>query len=117
LLKARLLWDWESYEKFLTDQKEDQLEYQVCRMDICHYTFPENMKLLIQAIGRMKPVDQFEGCGSYNPEIRNYIQKEVTELSRLSESLSCNARFDRENALKHWLISCLIKTLKEQASL
>jgi len=47
----------------------DPLELQVLSVDICHYTFPENMDLVIQAIGRLEPSPSFQGCGSTNDEL------------------------------------------------
>lgn len=117
LLVARLKWDWESYEKLLKGDDKDELEYQVCRMDICHYTFPENMDRIIQAIGKRQPVKDFEGCGSYNSEIKSYIEKEVKSLNDQIKSFELEKELEKEQLARIWLLSSLIKTIKEQAGL
>lgn len=65
LLISRLTWDWEAYESFKEENRNQKLEYQVCRMDICHYDFPHNLKRLLKGLGKMVPVSRFEGCGSF----------------------------------------------------
>jgi hypothetical protein len=35
-LLARLTWDWESYEKLQHGGRFKDIEFQACRMDICH---------------------------------------------------------------------------------
>ena len=66
LLIARLTGDMKSYEKLQYGGELNDIEFQACRMDICHYAFPRNLDLLVQGIGQMKPVKEkeFEGCGS-----------------------------------------------------
>jgi hypothetical protein len=114
LLKARLLWDWKSYEEFLGGDEDNILEYQVCRMDICHYAFPENMDRMIRAIGQMKPVESFEGCGSYNEEIKDYIKEEISEIHNMIDSWKTGKLSDKKDKVKRWLFACMAKTLKEQ---
>jgi len=118
LLIARLTWDWKSYEELVSGDENDVLEYQVCRMDICHYTFPENMDSIIQAVGKMKPVEAFAGCGSYNQDIKNFLKKEISELNKnLDSYFNLKNRSNKNEQVKVWLIACLIKTLKEQVGL
>lgn len=40
LLLARLIWDWDAYEKYQEKGEYKELEFQASRMDICHYAFP-----------------------------------------------------------------------------
>ena len=47
LLIARLIWDWKSYEELQHGGENKELELQVCRMDICHYNFPENLNRFV----------------------------------------------------------------------
>jgi len=49
-------------------------------MDICHYAFPKHLDLLIQGIGRMEPIKNFEGCGSFNSEIKTYVEEQFSIL-------------------------------------
>ena len=116
LLIARLLWDWESYEKYQHGGKNKELELQICRMDICHYSFPKHLDLIIQAIGRMEPLEDFEGCGSYNSEIKTYIEE---QFSGICDYLKIKARNnqDRNDQIRIWLTASLAKTLKEQVRL
>ena len=114
LLIARMTWDWKSYEKYRTGHEGDQLEFQVCRMDICHYNFPGNMDLMIRAIGQLKPVHDFEGCGSCTPKTKLIVEKKIVEINRMLESVS-KEEMDADQRTRSWLLSCLAKTLKEQA--
>ena len=70
LLLARMLWDWELYKKLQKKGEFEELEKQICKIDICHYAFPSNLDLLLKSIGEMKPANDFEGCGSFNDEIK-----------------------------------------------
>ena len=117
LLVARLIWDWKSYGELQTGNEEYELEFQVCRMDICHYNFPGNMDLMIQAIGQLKPVKEFEGCGTYNRDIKSFVEKKFSELNRTLHSINLKIRSDRCGLFKIWLIACLAKTLKEQTGI
>ncbi len=114
LLVARLKWDWKSYEELLQDSGNKELVFQICRMDICHYTFPVNLDRVLKGIGEMKPVENFEGCGSYNSDIKKFIQKEILVLNDLFKSYNKDNKSDKRNLIKSWLIACLMKTLKEQ---
>jgi hypothetical protein len=117
LLIARLKWDWESYEKLLKGDENDELEYQVCRMDICHYNFPVNMDSIIEAIGKLQPVKGFEGCGSYSGEIKDIIEKEVKQLNMQLDTLNADTDLNIDQLSRKWLIASFAKTLKEQAGL
>mgnify|MGYP001829065583 CR=1 FL=1 len=117
LLIARLKWDWESYEKLLKDNSNKELENQVCRMDICHYNFPKIIDSILIAIGRLKPVDIFEGCGSYNSELQSVINDEFILLNEKIKSILSKKESDNELMIKTWLMFCLAKTLKEQVGL
>jgi hypothetical protein len=114
LLIARMTWDWKSYEKYRTGHEGDPLEFQVCRMDICHYNFPGNMDSVIRAIGQLKPVQGFEGCGSCTSNIKLIVEKEIVEINRMLESIS-KEEIDADQWTRSWLLSSLAKTLKEQA--
>ena len=88
LLTARLTWNWKLYDELQIGGDLEQLEQQVCRMDICHYAFPRNLDCLLQSIGSLKPVKKFEGCGSYDKDIKTYID---TELLKLCDWLKTNS--------------------------
>ena len=119
LLLARLTWDWASYEKFKHGGKLKDIEFQACRMDICHYAFPKNLDLLLQGIGQMKAVKEkeFEGCGSYDTNIKAYLEKEFLDLNDELKYLKINDSLNRNNLIKAWLVACLAKTIKENINI
>ncbi len=117
LLVARLTWDWKSYEEYQHKGKYKELEIQVCRMDICHYAFPKNLDSLLQGIGKMEPIENFEGCGSFNTDIKTYIEEQFSGLCDYLKN-NTNTRNPVQNEqIKIWLTACLAKTLKEQVRL
>lgn len=115
LLIARLTWDWAAYEKLQQGGKYKDIESQASRMDICHYAFPKNVNLLLKGIGQMKAVKEkrFEGCGSFNTEIKAFLEKEFLELNDTLKSFEVNNGLSKNDLLKIWLILCLAKTIKE----
>jgi len=117
LLLARLTWDWKSYEELRHGGEFKKLELQACRMDICHYAFPANLDLLLQGIGRMKPVEKFEGCGTFDTNIRAFIENEFLILNDLLKFLAPASISNKNKSIKVWLMACLAKTLKEQVNL
>lgn len=117
LLVARLLWDWESYEKFKTGGANEELEYQVCRMDICHYAFPDNLFRVLKGIGKLEPVEAFEGCGSFNSRIKDTASKEFEILNDSLKSILHSEQPGKNEMMKVWLTACLAKTLKEHIKL
>jgi hypothetical protein len=117
LLIARLLWDWESYEKYTTGEDHRELEYQVCRMDICHYAFPENLFQVLRGIGKLEPVKAFEGCGSFNSRTKDTARKEFEILNDSLKSILHSEQPGKDEMLKAWLTACLAKTLKEHVKL
>ena len=117
LLIARLIWDWKSYEELQRGGENKALELQVCSIDVCHYTFPKNLNLLLRGIGQMKPVERFEGCGSCNLDIKTSVEKEFSSLNDLLKSITSVNQPDKNELVKAWLIACLAKTLKEQVGL
>jgi hypothetical protein len=117
LLIARLTWDWKSYEELQHGGEYKDLELQVCSMDICHYAFPTNLDLLLQGIGEMKPVEKFEGCGSFDNNIKSFIENKFSILNDMLKSLSEAGKSDKNKLTKAWLIACLAKTIKEQVNL
>ena len=117
LLIARLIWDWKAYEEYQQSREYKELEIQACKMDICHYAFPEHLDLLLQGIGRMEPIDNFEGCGTFNTDIKTYVEKQFLELCNYLKSNSNKNISEQNEKIKLWLIVCLTKTLKEQVGL
>lgn len=119
LLLARLTWDWKSFEKLQHGGELKDIEFQACRMDICHYSFPKNLDLLLQGIGQMKAVKEkeFEGCGSYDTNIKAYLEKEFLDLNDELKSLKINDSLNRNNLIKAWLVACLAKTIKENINI
>jgi len=116
LLVSRLMWDWKSYEEYGQGGKCKELEFQVCRIDICHYAFPKHIDLLLQGIGRLEPIDNFEGCGAYSTEIKSYVEEQFLILCDYLKSYD-NYNSDKNEKVKIWLIASLAKTLKEQVGL
>jgi len=117
LLIARLTWDWKSYEELQEGGEYKDLEFQVCRMDICHYAFPDNLDLLLRGIGEMKPVEEFEGCDSFDNNIKSYIENKFSILNDMIKSITEAGKQDKNKLTKVWLIACLAKTIKEQVNL
>jgi len=117
LLITRLIWDWKAYEEYQQRGEDKELEIQACRMDICHYAFPKHLDLLLQGIGRMEPIDNFEGCGSFNTDIKTYVEKQFSILCDYLKSNSNKKNSEQNEKIKLWLIACLAKTLKEQVGL
>lgn len=117
LLLARLTWDWKNYEELQRGGKFKELEFQLCRMDICHYAFPTNLEKLLKGIGKMRPIKNFEGCGSFNENIREFIKKELKAFNNQFRLLNNGETSDHRNQIKIWLTACLMKTLKEQVEL
>jgi len=119
LLLARLSWDWTSYEKLQHGGKFKDIEFQASRLDICHYAFPKNLDLLLEGIGQMKAIEEkrFEGCGSYNTEIKAYLEKEFLDLNDTLKSLQINNGLNTNDLIKTWLVACLAKTIKENINI
>lgn len=119
LLLARLTWDWQSYEKLIRDDELKELELQVCKMDICHYAFPGNLEKLLKGIGQLKAVDEneFEGCGSYNSDIRFWLKKEFLDVNENLKSLADNKTNNKDDLIRIWLLACLAKTIKENINI
>ncbi len=119
LLIARLTWNWKLYNELQNGGELELLEQQACRMDICHYAFPKNLEDLLQSIGKLKPVKEFEGCGTYNSNIKTYLSAEFSKLCNwLRANISTNnIKLDKNEEIQVWLIACLAKTLKEQLDL
>ena len=120
LLIARLTYNWESYEKLQLGGQFKELEFQTCKMDICHYAFPNHLDTLIQAIGKMQSHKDLEGCGSYNSEIKVFITRKYSEIVFLLSEISKNKVRNGQNKndqFKMWLYLCLAKTIKEQTGI
>ncbi len=120
LLIARLTYDWESYEKLQLGGQFKELELQTCKMDICHYAFPNHLDTLIQAIGKMQSHKDLEGCGSYNSEIKMFITGKYMEIVSLLGEISKRnvlAEQNQNNQFRIWLYFCLAKTIKEQTGI
>ena len=117
LLIARLKWDWKSYESLLRDNSNKDLENQVCRIDICHYNFPEIINSVLIGIGQKKPVELFEGCGSFTSNIKSSVEGEFDLLTEIIKDKSSGKEPDQKTMIRIWLYLCLAKTLKEQVGL
>ena len=115
LLLARMTWDWSSYEDLQQGGALKDLELQTCKMDICHYAFPENLNLLLKGIGQMRAVEEreFEGCGSYNHEIKEYLEIEFSALNKTLELIKTAGALNKNDRIRAWLTACLAKTIKE----
>ena len=119
LLLARITLDWQSYEKLQYGGEFRKIELQASRMDICHYAFPENLDLFLEAIGQMKAIEEnkFEGCGSFNDDIKEYFEKEFLDLNNTLKSLQSNKDLNKNDILRVWLFACLAKTIKENINI
>lgn len=120
LLNTRLTYNWESYEKLQQGGQLKELELQTCKMDICHYAFPNHLNSLIQAIGKMQSHKDIEGCGSYTSEIRMFITRKFSEIVTSIIEIVKDKAFLNQNKndqFRIWLYLCLAKTIKEQTSI
>ena len=120
LLISRLTYDWESCEKLQLGGQFKDLEFQTCRMDICHYAFPNHLDTLIQAIGKMQPRKDPEGCGGYTSEIKVLITNKffdivstIIDITKGKVLLNMN----KNDRFRVWLYLCLAKTIKEQTDI
>ena len=115
-LLDRLLWNFETERKALEKHFGDII-YQIDRTDICHYTFPDNVKKMIKAIGQLKPSQDFEGCGSHDEEHKILALHYVMELDAWmrGEMSEDGKTLGEKTLLKKWLVACLAKTIKELA--
>ncbi len=127
LLLARLMWDWKTLEQQSQKSMEEiskeggdrGLEYQIFRMDICHFAFPVHLINVIRGIAKMRPVENFEGCGICNSHIKKSIHSELRKINDwlISWKSAPITGQDREEHTRIWLFACLAKTIKEQAGL
>jgi hypothetical protein len=117
LLISRLKWDWKTYESLLEDNANKELENQVCRIDVCHYNFPGIIDSLLNGIGQLKPVEAFEGCGSFTSNIKSSIKDEFNLLRDRIKDILYKEKPDKRAMMRTWLYLCLAKTLKEQVGL
>ncbi len=127
LLLARLKWDWKALEELsqrsmeeISRQEDDMgLEYQIYRMDICHFSFPVHLINILRGIGEMKPLVKFEGCGTYNSNIKKSIRAELLNINDwlLSREATGTGGLDQDELARIWLFACLAKTIKEQVGL
>ena len=92
---------------------------QIEATDICHYAFPGNLERMIEAIGRLEPVRDFVGCGSYDQVRRSLAQEYVRALRGWlhGEPGHLAGELGDRTPAKEWLAACLAKTLKELAGL
>ena len=68
----------------------------------------------------MKPVKNLEGCGTFNAEIKNFIDEQFSILYDYLKSKTVsniNSNPEKRELLKVWLSACLAKTIKEQVGL
>lgn len=117
LVIARITGDWETYEILEKGEKHKGLIFQACRIDTCHYTFPNNLDLLLKGIGNLNPYPEFEGCGSYSKEIKNSAKDEFLALNHRLEELLSFSNPNIDTMITIWLTACLAKTIKEQVGL
>ena len=117
LLIARLKWDWKAYESLLRENANKDLENQVCRIDICHYNFPKIINSVLIGIGQLKPVDLFEGCGSFTSDIKSSVEGELDSLTDIIKDKFAWKEPDKKTMIRIWLYFCLAKTLKEQVGI
>ena len=114
-LLARLSGDWKAYEELQHGGEFEKLEYQIARMDICHYAFPSNLDLVIQGIEKMQPISEseFEGCGTFNEGIKVHLKKEFENLNKEITIIAASSYLEIDEKIQLWLTMCLAKTIKE----
>ena len=114
----RLLWKFGNTRQPLSE-KFDEIGEQIDRTDICHYTFPANVERVISAIGRLTPLSDFEGCGSFGSEQQCLTEEYFHTLLNWLHKRKCrlDEQLGESTPLKRWLAACLAKTLKEYTGL
>ncbi len=117
LLIKRLL--WKPNERHCLGVQLDQLQDQIERTDICHYTFPDNIERVLAGIGSLAPAKDFQGCGSCNSKIKREVSVWYQQLCKWinGEPGYLDRVLGKKNNMKIWLAACLAKTLKEQVGL
>jgi len=117
LLIKRLL--WKPIKRYNLGDQLDQLQDQIERTDICHYTFPDNIERVIAGIGSLTTAKDFQGCGSYNSVIKQRVLMWFKQLCKWisGEPGYLDRILGKRNNIKIWLAACLAKTLKEQVGL
>jgi len=119
MLLARLRWDWASIERNRSTFALEGIEYQIATTDICHYTFPRNVERVVQAIGKLEPVERFEGCGTYCKRIEFSCASKYSELCEwLTEGTGRGVPdLGPREPIRVWLVACMAKTLKANVKL
>ena len=114
----RLLWKFGN-ERQPLPEKFDEIGEQIDRTDICHYTFPVNVERIISAIGRLMPLSDFEGCGSFGSEQLRLTEEYFNELCNWLQKRRSrlDTQLGKRTPLKRWLAACLAKTIKEYTGL
>lgn len=74
---------------------------------------------MIEAIGKLEPVLDVEGCGSFDEERLQFSQRYFSDLTAWLQGRKSETEemLGERNHLKEWLVACLAKTLKELAGL
>jgi hypothetical protein len=100
-------------------QEAKEIRSLITRLEICHYSFPENIERVIEAIGKLEPVSDFEDCGSFDEERLQFSQRYFSDLTAWLQGRKSETEemLGERNHLKEWLVACLAKTLKELAGL
>jgi hypothetical protein len=114
---ARL--QYKSVEEYRLGGRWSELEFQAERIDTCHYTFPRNLDLLLQGIGTLKALPNFEGCGFYSTKTERFVSQQFDSLCEWLETESPvnDLGLGPKEPFKIWLVACLAKTIKESVSL
>ena len=117
MLIARLL--WRSVAQYRSGGELSELEYQIEATDICNYAFPRNLDKVIKGIGKLEPVKEFQGCGTFDSEIKSFLKGEFKNLCTwISKGgQSGEIYLGEKEAMKIWLAACLAKTIKEDLHL
>ncbi|MBI2928356.1 MAG: hypothetical protein HYY24_22020 [Verrucomicrobia bacterium] len=92
---------------------------QIEATDICHYAFPSNLKRMLEGIGRLEPVPDFLGCGSFGEAQRRVAEEHFHALRAWLQAgpSSLADRLGDRTPVKEWLAVCLAKTLKQLVGL
>ena len=112
MLLDRLLYRLDGYDY----QHMTGLALQVMKTDICCYAFPINIENVIQAIGKLAPVEDFHGCGTTNAGIRLTAGQWLQALCQWLKADSTDETLLPiiKSPERIWLVACLAKTIKEQ---
>jgi hypothetical protein len=120
LLIAGMTSDWYSYKRLQHGIKNKKLKYEISRIDIFNYTFPDYLDNLIINIGDIKPDMEPGEYGKVTTDTKTIIEDEFIVLCNYLKSKNFSIdhlNLSKNEVLQLWLIASLTKSLKGKVGL